>query len=395
MPSRFYNFQGGTITNNPLSSGGTTLNSAALEHLPAVSAPDTVTLVLDPEAANGDPEVVIVTAHTAQSTSATITRAAEGTSSRQHPSGTAWVTAFTAGHADELPFRKVTAKGDLLVATGPNVVTNVPAGTNGRPLLAASSEAAGVKWDQVDTGGIKDDAVTSEKLAATAVGVQHLAVEVLEMLCPAGTIRPTIATTADDGWLLMGQSISNADTTYPYLWAKAPSSWKSGTTLNLPSETDLVLRGATSGVGDLSGANTVTLATANLPSHTHTINHDHPSATTGNQSVNHTHNFSATTSATGAHNHGLSGLLLREDSNGAAIDAHDGGAALWTVARWGFTAAGNHTHTVSGTTSGASATHNHTFDVPAYSGNSGSTGSGSAFSVQERGLKVRWQIKAH
>jgi hypothetical protein len=40
----------------------------------------------------------------------------------------------------------VNAKGDLIVATGDNVVTNLAVGTNGYFLTADSTETAGVKW---------------------------------------------------------------------------------------------------------------------------------------------------------------------------------------------------------------------------------------------------------
>lgn len=82
----------GTTTNNPLTAGGTTLNSAGLANLSAVSSNHAV-IVLDPLRAAGAPEIVIVTAHTGAATSATITRGAYGTSARQHAAGTLWVHA--------------------------------------------------------------------------------------------------------------------------------------------------------------------------------------------------------------------------------------------------------------------------------------------------------------
>lgn len=83
----------GTTTNAPLTAGGTTLNSAGLANLAAVSGSDTAVITLDPNRVNGAPEIVIVTAHTGSATSATITRAAFGTSAREHAAGTEWVHA--------------------------------------------------------------------------------------------------------------------------------------------------------------------------------------------------------------------------------------------------------------------------------------------------------------
>jgi hypothetical protein len=80
----------GTITDAPLTNVATTLNSAGLANLSAVSSNHAV-IVLDPLRAAGAPEIVIVTAHTGAATSATITRGAYGTSARQHAAGTLWV----------------------------------------------------------------------------------------------------------------------------------------------------------------------------------------------------------------------------------------------------------------------------------------------------------------
>ena len=84
-------FVSGTITNNPLASGGTSLSSAALASLAAVASPDVAVIILDPAGSAGAPEVVHVTAHTGAATTATIARAKEGTSSREHAAGTPWV----------------------------------------------------------------------------------------------------------------------------------------------------------------------------------------------------------------------------------------------------------------------------------------------------------------
>lgn len=82
----------GTLTDNPLTSGATTMNSAGLANLAAVSSAHAL-IVIDPLRSAGAPECVIVTAHTGAATSATITRGAYGTSARQHASGVLWVHA--------------------------------------------------------------------------------------------------------------------------------------------------------------------------------------------------------------------------------------------------------------------------------------------------------------
>lgn len=86
------NSEFGLITDNPLTIGATTFNSARLSLMPVVSAAHAV-VTLDPRAVNGEPEIVIITAHTAAATVATITRAAYGTVARSHPVGTEWIHA--------------------------------------------------------------------------------------------------------------------------------------------------------------------------------------------------------------------------------------------------------------------------------------------------------------
>lgn len=82
----------GTITDNPLLVGATTVNSAGLANLEAVSSEHAV-IILDPLRVAGAPEIVVITAHTGAATSATITRGAYGSVAREHASGTVWVHA--------------------------------------------------------------------------------------------------------------------------------------------------------------------------------------------------------------------------------------------------------------------------------------------------------------
>lgn len=84
----------GTVTDNPLTAGAVTLNSAGLVNLAAVASNHAV-IVLDPLRTAGAPEIVIVTAHTAAASSATITRGAYGTTARSHAAGVLWIHAPT------------------------------------------------------------------------------------------------------------------------------------------------------------------------------------------------------------------------------------------------------------------------------------------------------------
>lgn len=79
----------GTISDNPLLVGAVSFTSLGLSLLPAISAQHAV-VVFDPKRVFGEPEIVVVTAHLALGTTATITRGQYGTVAREHPQGTAW-----------------------------------------------------------------------------------------------------------------------------------------------------------------------------------------------------------------------------------------------------------------------------------------------------------------
>lgn len=97
-------FQSGKITNDPLLIAGVTLNSAELNGFPIVADPDFYAVTLDPEEADGAPEVVWITVKaTSAATSATILRAQEGTTARQHALNTKW------GHGPTVKDWEITA----------------------------------------------------------------------------------------------------------------------------------------------------------------------------------------------------------------------------------------------------------------------------------------------
>lgn len=85
------NFLGGLVEDNPLASGATTLTSAGLASLPAIGATQHMAIILDPDGRAGNPEIAYVTAHTAAATTATITKAQEGTTGRAHDRDTPWL----------------------------------------------------------------------------------------------------------------------------------------------------------------------------------------------------------------------------------------------------------------------------------------------------------------
>lgn len=138
---------------------------------------------------------------------------------------------------------------------------------------------------------------------------------------PPGRVSWTGADDAPTGWLIAdGTAVSR--TTYAGLFAAIGTTFGSGdgsTTFNLPDINGRFIGGVDpSAVGFTGGAGTVTLSTANLPSHTHSISSDgshqhtavYTSAAGGTSSGNGIPAHNSTPSGTwtsessGSHNHG-------------------------------------------------------------------------------------------
>lgn len=107
--------------------------------------------------------------------------------------------------------------------------------------------------------------------------------------------------------------------------------------------------------------------------HTHSITHDHGAFTSGSQSASHTHTVSGTTGSAGEHAHsaryrqsaaaaGTNLIFLRRNEPGDGYDGTDSDAAI---------SAGAHTHSFSATSATQSASHTHSCDPPNFSGTSG------------------------
>jgi len=191
-------------------------------------------------------------------------------------------------------------------------------------------------------------------------------------ITPIGVITP----------FLSGYFTNNANGTYTAVAQTLPASWKvcDGSALNdaeslifngagryLPNLTDSrFIMGSTIALSGVIGGNAnnqFSLAETNLPAHAHTIAHTHTfSGTSAGQSVDHTH-----TIGTGANYYGT-GSAQRSDTS-AYAEYTSGVASV------------DHTHTYSGTTSASS------------SANSGSVGSGTAFSILPKYLTCAYIMK--
>ena len=105
---------------------------------------------------------------------------------------------------------------------------------------------------------------------------------------PAGVVITYAGSTAPEGWLLCDGSAVSRDT-YATLFGVIGTTYGSGdgsTTFNVPDLSGRVAIGpsATHLLGSTGGSETVTLQTANLPAHAHTV-----------PQHGHTHNITATT----------------------------------------------------------------------------------------------------
>jgi|LakMenEpi03Aug12_release.lakeMendotaPanAssembly.Ray.scaffolds.fasta_scaffold92035_4 microcystin-dependent protein len=136
-------------------------------------------------------------------------------------------------------------------------------------------------------------------------------------LIPVGGLMPYAGATSPEGWLLCnGAAVSR--TTYANLFALIGTTYGSGdgtTTFNVPDMRSRMPIGAGSGTGlttralaATGGAESVVIASGNLPTHVHSI--DPTNTTSGNMSVDHAHgmehyhsNFN--TLLNGAHAHGV------------------------------------------------------------------------------------------
>lgn len=146
-------------------------------------------------------------------------------------------------------------------------------------------------------------------------------------------------------------------------------------------------------IGAIIGEDEVTIAVANLPSHTHnmrnhthsiashthtmahthTIDHKHGAVNTGSAGA-HTHSLSGTADSAGAHQHTEGSPFTGDVNFGATSSTSRDNIKDWLYSpstRYPLTSSsGAHTHSVSGTANSAGA-HTHSVDLPNFSGTSG------------------------
>jgi microcystin-dependent protein len=125
----------------------------------------------------------------------------------------------------------------------------------------------------------------------------------------------------------------------------------------------------TTSIGDTGGSNTVTLATANLPSHNHSVTSDAG-----------THSHSGLTDSAGSHSH-TGGINFSEGADFESVGIVTNYELSTNGGLWG-----THSHSVS---SVSTQSHNHTHATSTMN----STGSGAAFDNKPRNYEVKFMIK--
>jgi microcystin-dependent protein len=267
---------------------------------------------------------------------------------------------------------------DDLVATNPPQSDSLTQAAGHLRLLKATILAT---FPNV-TGAVTATHTALDAAAAAVAAAQYV---------PAGSIFDFAGASLPSGYLWCdGTSYLRAD--YAGLFTAISTTWGSadGTHFNVPNFKDRFRVGKAT-MGDTADAaiidslltsttlgatydgegaiDTITLAEANIPAHTHTFS---ASGTTGAEAA-HTHTFSATTSSNGDHSHTVSSVADVGSQNAGTgnqrNEAESGSGTTNTT--------GAHTHTVSGTTA-AGSSHTHSFSA---SGSTGSIGSTTAFTV--------------
>jgi microcystin-dependent protein len=231
----------------------------------------------------------------------------------------------------------------------------------------------------------------------------------LAALVPSGTINQTARATAPAGYLLCdGSAISR--TTYSSLFDAIGTAYGAGdnsTTFNIPNLRGRVPVGFDSSqtefdtLGEIGGAKTHTLTSAEMPSHTHIQDsHNHIQNSHNHTQNAHSHTFSATTTG-GAHTHAM-GMGIGGGAAGAGDYPMRSNGAYDPNFRTQFEAdgagygsfQGGHQHSISGTTSSPTATNNATTATnQATTATNQNTGGGGAHNNLQPYVVLNYMIK--
>lgn len=207
----------------------------------------------------------------------------------------------------------------------------------------------------------------------------------LELTVQPGDITATVAPTPGPGYVFIdGSTIINGQTLYPLTWARLPASWQSAPNIVLPDWRGRMLvcddAGALYTLGGTTGAMSKTIAQANLPAVTLSI--DPPSTVVSIDPPS-----TAVTGSTGAgtphtHSSDLGGALHTVNNGVDFVVTNDGVGAVGNESA--------HTHPA-GTLAVDIPAFNATVDIAPFA--SPALGSGTALDVTPASAVVNWQLK--
>lgn len=206
----------------------------------------------------------------------------------------------------------------------------------------------------------------------------------------AAEVRLYVGSAAPTGWLFLnGATVVNFQGLYPDAWAVIPVAWKSGSNANLPNLAGRFPVGQDGShvLGAAGGSNTHVMSTANLPSHSHAIDHDHGNVTSTGESAHHLHQLDM--SASGIT---VGGGIIVQNTPGpnAVYDVGDTSTGA-TV----FAVGGMQTTIDQNPSTFATADHTHDVNLPNFTGTSGLTGSASAIDHTPAWVAFNFILKVH
>ena len=211
---------------------------------------------------------------------------------------------------------------------------------------------------------------------------------------PAGMISAFGGILAPEGYLICdGSEVSRTD--YDDLFNVIGDIYGDGdglTTFNLPDLTSRTPSGAGNGhsLGDVAGAEEVTIAEGNMPAHSHSLTmnavggHSHK----GSAARNGSHGHTGSTNSTGAHTHTLAVRSLNQNGGGNNQYIVSGGSITTS-------SNGNHSHSLTINSGGA---HTHSLTINSGGGHTptgtiGDTGGNAPIDVRQPTLYLNYIIK--
>jgi len=285
-----------------------------------------------------------------------------------------------AGYSPENPQSSKTDISDVVADIAEAIKPDNPQGeVNIRVGTVAAVESSSphrVQLDITGTAWLSRTADASMKVSDKVWAVQQGEVVIaagrlnaIDSFAPIGTLLSFAGSSAPSGWLIAdGSAVSR--TTYSALFAVCGTTYGAGngtTTFNLPNLQNRVPVGSGGSYsrGGTGGASTVTLTTAQLPSH------DHGSV------ADHSHSMSGTADSVGDHSH-----TVNAASSGAVGVVANGATSYAQVNSTSTGGAGGHSHTLSGSI-GSGGGHTHS-----------SVGSGSSHENMQPYLALPYIIRA-